>query len=135
MNLPRKFKISAGIDPIPFLNVFFLVFMFYILNPHSLNIRVFNVNPYDQPIQAGIFKGSEAYITLKKNGSVLINNIPVGWDSLGVRIKEIYNTDSNTTVVIQGGKEISFGKIIDVMNVLRLAGIKKLRLAENDKNE
>lgn len=131
MRLPRKHKLSAGIDPVPFLNIFFLIFMFYVLNPHKQEKPVFDVSSSGQSGQ-GIH---EALITLHKNGSVILNGSPVPWDSLGARIREIYNNDTNITFTVKSGKAASFGRVIDTMNIIRLSGIKKLRLDEDIKNE
>ncbi len=129
MKLPRNFPLSSGIDPVPFINVFFLIFMFYIFYPEALKSRVFDINSYSQSAKTGILYDTEAVVTLKQNGMVMINRIPVRWDNLGIKIKEIYNMDSNITVIIKGDKSVPFGKIMDTMNVLRLTGIKKMRLA------
>jgi biopolymer transport protein ExbD len=47
----------------------------------------------------------------------------------------MYNDDTNITITIKSGKAASFGRVIDAMNIIRLSGIKKLRLDEDIKNE
>ncbi|MGA2141718.1 MAG: biopolymer transporter ExbD [Brevinematales bacterium] len=130
MKLPRKYKLAAGIDPVAFLNIFFLIFMFYVLNPHKQEKQFFDVSSAGRSL--GIH---EAFITLHKNGSVTLNGSPVAWDSLGIRVREMYNSDTNITFTIKSGKAASFGRVIDTMNIIRLSGIKKLRLDEDINNE
>lgn len=128
MKLARNFKLTAGIDPAPVINIFFLIFMFYIFYPHALDNRVFNINTYTQSAKTGVFYDAGAVLTIKKNGSVLINENPAEWNSLGVKMKELYIRDSNVIITVKGDKSAPLGRIIDTMNILRLAGIKRILL-------
>jgi biopolymer transport protein ExbD len=128
MKLERKFRLQAGIDPVPVINLFFLAFFFYLLYPVTVKSPVYNTEQYTNRD----IGSSEALINLNKSGLVFINGSRVTMDSLGMRIKEMVISNGNITVIINGEPEVPYGRIMETLNIARLSGAKNIKLISSN---
>ena len=65
-------------------------------------------------------------ITIDKENQVYINNYKVPVDSLQEKLIKIREGRSDTEVFLKADKEISYGTVIQVMSLIKGAGIDKL---------
>ena len=128
MKFKRPSRINSGIDMTPIIDVVFQLLAFFMITSTYIKTSAINVDlPKSktsdvQPIR-------EAVITLYKNGGITINEQPISLLDLGVKIKELYIKDKDIVVTIRGDKGVSYGTMIETMDIVRLAGVKRLSLA------
>ncbi len=128
MKLDRKFTLNSGIDPVPVINIFFLVFIFCLLYPVTLKNYIYNINSYrTSPINEPV--NSEALIYLSGTGRMLLNRGMVTRDDIGLKLRELIIKNNNITVIINPDSRVPYGLIMEVINTARLSGAKNIRLA------
>jgi len=71
-------------------------------------------------------KEERLVITLKKDGQIFINDYEVSLDSLGDKLKGIYQNRPQRGVFLRADKNLPYGYIVKVMSIIREAGIYKL---------
>lgn len=129
MNL-RKYskKQSSLIDMTPIIDVVFQLLIFFMLTStfikaSAINVELPKAKTSDmQPVR-------QAVITVYKNGNITFNDTPVPIDSLGRLVKEEYLKNKELVVTIQSDKDVPYGLVIKVMDIVRLTGVKKLSLS------
>ena len=73
------------------------------------------------------------YLTLKPDLSLAIGDDPVARDALGPALDQATNGDRTTPVFLRADKVVSYGDLMDVMNLLRAAGFLKVALVGLEK--
>lgn len=73
--------------------------------------------------------GKPTFVTIAKDGQILVNEKPAGEDKLQEVLKEALTNSSDKTVVIRGDESIFLGKAVKIMDAARGAGAEKIALA------
>ena len=73
------------------------------------------------------------YLTLKPDLSLAIGDDPVARDALGPALDQATNGDRTAPVFLRADKVVSYGDLMDVMNLLRAAGFLKVALVGLEK--
>ena len=68
------------------------------------------------------------FVTIKGDGAIAIGETIVPRDGLGSALDGATNNHKDETIFIRGDKALSYGDLMEVMNVLRDAGYLKLAL-------
>jgi len=69
------------------------------------------------------------FVTIAKDGQILVNERTVPEDKLADLIKEAISLSADKTVVIRGDESIFLGKAVKIMDAARNAGADKIALA------
>jgi len=69
------------------------------------------------------------FVTIAKDGQILVNERTVPEDKLAELIKEAISLSADKTVVIRGDESIFLGKAVKIMDAARTAGADKIALA------
>src|SRR5271157_4768563 len=123
MKLERKFGLYSGVDFIPLINIFLILFIFYLIYPLTIKPSLFGVKSLDSN------SGKDCIIFIRKTGPALINADPVRPGMLGPEIKGLYIRDTNINFVIRAEKGTPVENVMTVLDTLRLAGVRNIRLA------
>lgn len=75
------------------------------------------------------------YVTLSKEGRILINDKDTEENSLQDSLKKALSASSDKTVVIRGDESIFLGKAVKIMDAARTAGAEKIALATQPPNK
>ncbi len=128
MKLKRLTLLNTGIDMIPVINIAFLLLMFFMLSSVYMNKPAINIDLPDSKI-SDIQPAWKAVITINKSGLITLNENIISSDRLGIKIKELCNKDDHLNVTIRADKGVPYGKMVEIMDTARLAGVKKISLA------
>jgi len=74
------------------------------------------------------------FITIAKDGQILINERTIPEDKMAELIKEALAASTDKTVVIRGDEQIVLGKAVKIMDAARTAGADKIALATQAPN-
>ena len=122
------------LDMTPTIDVMLTLLCFFMLTSTFIKTAAINVDlPSSkttdlQPVR-------EAVVTIYRNGIMTLNDGSLTPGSLGIRIKELYIKDHEIVVTIRGDKGVPYGTLIETMDIIRLAGVKKMSLATTVKDE
>ncbi len=73
--------------------------------------------------------GKPIYVTVGKEGAILVNEVQANESSLPQVLKEALAKTTNKAVVIRGDEAIFLGKAVKVMDAARAAGAEKIAIA------
>jgi biopolymer transport protein TolR len=62
------------------------------------------------------------------DGTLRINQEPVAWDSLGIRLGEVFKQRASRVAFIQGDGPVEFGVVAKVIDVMHTSGIASVGL-------
>jgi len=129
MNLRKNKKNpSPLIDMTPIIDVVFQLLIFFMLTSTFIKASAINVD-LPKSKTSDVQPVREAVITIYKNGNITFNDKPVTLEEISAILKKIQQNNEDAVVVIQSDKSVSYGLVIQVMDIVRIAGVKKLSLA------
>ena len=118
-----KINIVPMVDVMTFLIVFFMLFTTFRTNPAGLNIKL----PRAETATAQ--PTSTTIITIDKAGNVYLDDKKISLDNLRATISRRIQKNPDEIVIIRADSSTSYQKLVDVMDVARLAGAGRLALA------
>ena len=73
------------------------------------------------------------FLTVKPDLSLALGDNPVLRDSLSATLDQVSNGDKDTRIFLRADKVVSYGEVMEVMNLLRSAGFLKVALVGLEK--
>jgi biopolymer transport protein TolR len=67
-------------------------------------------------------------ITVNAQGQIFVQNAEVSTDALVPRLKEATAANPDAPLYVRGDKEISYGRVLEVMSLISAAGYRKVSL-------
>ena len=71
----------------------------------------------------------ELVVTLNKDGRLFFNSFPVEREKLIATVNGAMNGRSDVPVYIRGDKDVSYGKVIEIVDMLKIAGVKYVAMS------
>jgi biopolymer transport protein ExbD len=115
---------NSGPDLTPLIDMVFLLLIFFLLTSYLARPSIPVTLPEAE--KAEFSKAQEVCITIKKEGSLLLNGDIVLADELLISLNRIYTINESIEIIIQSDKEAFFGRIIEVMDISKRAGAKSI---------
>jgi biopolymer transport protein ExbD len=121
---PRK----ARIEIIPMIDTVFFLLVFFMMA--SLAMTVHGGIPVNLPkaARAEAARGPVS-ISVARDGVVYLEREPLEPAQLTARLQARARTEPDLAVVIEADTEVLHGRVVDVMDAVRLAGVGKLAIA------
>jgi biopolymer transport protein ExbD len=118
----------------PVIDIVFQLLTFFMLTSTFIKSSAINVDlPTSKTSDAQPVR--EVTVVLFKDGRITVNNQPVAKTSLTSLISQYAKENSDLVVTVQGDKRVDYGMLIEVMDAVRQAGVKRLSLATIYKEE
>ena len=122
-NQPPQLMLSPMIDMIFLLLVFFIVGTMYMSELRSIPIQL------PQAKHSETLKKSSFTVSIKKDGSLYLDDIPIELEQLikNVKIENVNNPEF--FVMIRAEEEVNYKTVIKLIDELRGTGVNRLGLA------
>ena len=134
MRLRRNARFISEINMTPVIDIVFQLLTFFMLTSTFIKSSAINVDlPTSKTSDAQPVR--EVTVVLFKDGRITVNNQPVAKTSLSSLISQYAKENSELVVTVQGDKRVDYGMLIEVMDAVRQAGVKRLSLATIYKEE
>ena len=135
MNIPSaRVNKRARIEIIPLIDViFFLLATFMMVSLAMVKNKGVIVN---LPVAASATPQDHAndnVITITKDGTLYLNKQPLRLDELPLRLRQLKTEHPDPTIFINGDQQAYFGAAVQVLDLLRQAGITKVAIDTQDK--
>ncbi|WP_427159466.1 ExbD/TolR family protein [Aliinostoc sp. HNIBRCY26] len=130
MRLQDEPDIPAQINIVPMIDVIFAILTFFIMS--TLFLTRSEGLPVNLPKAATSNQQqvpAKITITVDEKGEVSLNRQPVLVDSLAERIRGLLGSSSDVLVVINADERVGHGKVVAVMDQVRLVKGAKLAIA------
>jgi biopolymer transport protein ExbD len=129
------FRVDAGdefaeaheINVTPFIDVMLvLLIIFMVAAPLAtvdvpVNLPASTINPQPRP-------DKPIFITFKADRTLAIGDTSVSHDAIGAALDAASGGDREQRVLLRADRAVSYGEVMDFMNVLRAAGYQKVAL-------
>lgn len=129
---PRQFE-KPEIIIIPMINIMFFLLVFFMISTMSMvDLKTVDVNmPKAKNVETNL---SVTYlVTLKKDGSLWLEDKPITQDDLLRRAQVEQSKNSRFAVAIRADETVDYGTLMQLMDALKGAGISRFALAADKK--
>ncbi|WP_349687329.1 biopolymer transporter ExbD [Acidaminococcus sp. DS4831] len=129
---PRQFE-KPEIIIIPMIDIMFFLLVFFMISTMSMvDLKTVDVNmPKAKNVETNL---SVTYlVTLKKDGSLWLEDKPITQDDLLRRAQVEQSKNSRFTVAIRADETVDYGTLMQLMDALKGAGISRFALAADKK--
>lgn len=115
--------LSPMIDMIFLLLVFFILSTMFMSEVHTINIKM-------PTAKNTIIQNNNTFsVTLKKDGTVWLQDKATDIDSLILEASIESKRDEKFAVVIRADKEVEYGKVIELLDKFKSSGVKRFGMA------
>jgi biopolymer transport protein ExbD len=128
MRIRREFTRRPRIEMIPLIDVVFLLLVFFIYSMLSMTIH--RGLPVNLPTASTSMVDKEAFITItvQQDGGLFLDDRAVDTRDLASLLMQEKQKDPDVQVYLRADKEVSYQRAVEVMDLVRSAGIHKLAL-------
>lgn len=129
MKLPIFAKKKARIEIIPMIDTMFFLLVFFMIATLAMTLQ--RGMPVNLPTAASTTDKmkEQVSLTLTEEGTLYFNKERINLDELEPRLTEVLKADPEPIVVINADETISHGRVIEVMDHVRLSGISNMAIA------
>lgn len=133
MRLQRRSLKKARIEIIPMIDTIFFLLVFFMISTLSMaRFRGVQVN-LPKAASGSQAPSESATITLTKEGQLFLNKEEVGRESLLRSLRQQLEKNSELLVIINADDGVQHGKVVEIMDEARQAGVAKLSIAVKPK--
>jgi biopolymer transport protein ExbD len=115
---------GTGPDLTPLIDMVFLLLIFFLLTTFFTRPSIPVSLPESET--AVLNEQPEITITIKKDGDLLLNGEQVAEDGLLRSLNSLYEFHKSKEVIIQADREVSFGRVISIMDIAKTGGAEHL---------
>jgi biopolymer transport protein ExbD len=128
MRIRREFTRRPRIEMIPLIDVVFLLLVFFIYSMFSMTIH--RGLPVNLPTAstATVDKKTFITITLQRDGRLFVEDQEVNTHTLPSLLVKEREKNPDLQVYLRADREVSYHRAVEVMDLVRSAGINKLAL-------
>lgn len=130
-----KTKKKARIEIIPMIDTMFFLLVFFMIATLSMTVmRGMQVNlPKAEAVKKDL--NENLSVTISKDGRVYLNKNEIGIPELkGILVSEV-SKNPDTLVIINADEEVLHGRVVEIMDEIKLAGVTKLAIATRQKDK
>lgn len=129
MRLPTAAKKKARIEIIPMIDTMFFLLVFFMIATLSMTVQ--KGMPVNLPTAESATDDvpEQVSITMTKKGELFLNKEPIVVVDLESRLRSLLQTGDDFTVVINADEAVSHGRVIEIMDSVRKAGISDMAIA------
>lgn len=124
-------SIVAEINITPLTDIFLVLLIIFMISSSAMLEGGLNVKLPSAKAStlAQNSSGNPLYITINKEGQILIDKEAAEENNLSQAIKGALEKSSEKTVIIRGDESIFLGKAVKIMDAARAAGAEKIAIA------
>lgn len=117
-----------GIDLTPMLDVVFIMLIFFIVTSSFVKESGIEINRPDAKSAAKVKKGN-ILVAIRPNGEIWIDKRVVDLRSVRANIERLHAEMPQSQVVVQADNDAKTGELIQVIDQIKLAGIKAVSVS------
>ena len=132
MMVGGKRGIVSEMNVVPLIDILLVLLVIFMIIPvYSKGLDALIPQPSTQPV----VENRDDYVVVIQvhaDGTLLINQEPVAWDSLSTRLEEVFKQRASRIAFIRGDGPVEFGVVAKVIDVMHTSGIASVGLLTPD---
>jgi len=135
MRIQRRSMKKARIEIIPMIDTIFFLLVFFMISTLSMSqYKGMSVNlPKSASGQQA--PAESAAITIDKDDRLFLDKRPVDKSSLGDLLRQALTKNPELLVVINADDGVAHGRVVEVMDIARIANVVKMAIAVKPKDQ
>jgi len=117
-----RIEIIPMIDVIFFLLVFFMVSSLAMTRINSVKVLLPKMSGKPETLKQNVI------LTVKKDGSLMVNKTPVTLDTLGSQLAYQMQSDPQAAVIVNADEGVGYGLVVSAMDKAKESGVRKFAL-------
>jgi biopolymer transport protein ExbD len=118
-----QIDITPIVDTVFNLMIFFALSMNFMLNPGI------KVDLPESSVEEIVQKEKEVTVSITKEGEVMVDSTPVDFEQLFDELKKISEKNPQAIIVIQADRNVTHGRVVQIMDIARSSGIKRIAIS------
>ena len=120
------------INVTPFIDVILVLLIIFMIAAPLATVDI-SVDLPSSTAQPQPHPDKPVYLTVKPDLSLAVGEAPVAREQLSTALAQVTNGDKQTRIFLRADKVVSYGELMEVMNLLRAAGFLKVALVGLEK--
>ena len=135
MRIQRRNPKKARIEIIPMIDTIFFLLVFFMIS--TLSMAQYRGLPVNLPKAASGQQApaESAAITIDKESRIFLNKEEVDQSALGDLLRQHLEQNSDLLVVINADNGVEHGRVVEVMDIARVANVAKMAIAVKPKEQ
>ncbi len=135
MRLPAFVKKNPRIEIIPMIDTMFFLLVFFMIATLAMTIQ------HGMPVSLPTAESStdkiaeHVSLTLTREGLLYYNKEAITLQELEMRLANLRQSSSNPSLLINADEQVPHGRVIKVMDLIRLSGITSMGIATKPSSE
>lgn len=130
MNFRKKNdREPATLDMTPLVDVVFNLLIFFMLSTTFVTTPGIKINLPEASSKELKVKEKEVRIAMTRNGKIYLNRKLVTLDDVRKTLKQKARINPKMLVIIQADKQVTHGKVVQIMDIAKTAGLNRLAIA------
>jgi len=124
----REQEEDAAIDMTPMLDIVFIMLIFFIVTTSFIKEAGIEVN---KPTAKTVVhkKGANIFVAITADGDVWLDKRQVDPDTVRTNIERLLAEQASEIVIVQADEDAEHGKVVDVMDQIKAAGVNRIAIA------
>ena len=127
MRVREKRRRRGGLLLTPFIDIIFLIALFFVLNTSFRREQFLEVNLPESETSKDV-QAEGIVLTIRSDGSAAVNGEAVAWESVTAAIAAESKRTGALEVIIQGDEDLDYGRAVAALDRVRLAGLESAAL-------
>jgi biopolymer transport protein ExbD len=129
----RRRGIIAEINVTPLVDIMLVLLIIFMLTAHLIAKQAIEVE-LPRASQSTTLKPTTLVITLTRDGKLFLNDKPVAAAELRAAVTAAVKADPKTQAIISGDKEVSHGRVVWVLDVVKSLGVSSFAIQIDPSN-
>ena len=126
---PNRRRQQAEINVTSLVDIIFNLLLFFMLTTSfsqssGLEVRLPSASSTDAQVQP-----RDLVVALTRDGHTVVEGESLNSEELRLRIVALHEADESATVIVQADKEVQHGRVVEVLDAAKRAGLKSVAIA------
>jgi biopolymer transport protein TolR len=111
----------SEMNVVPLIDILLVLLVIFMVIPHTRGLKVEIPHQSGDPVKVVI--PEVVVVQVLADGSLRLNQQPVKWEELELRLSDVFKSRADRTAFIRGDSSIEFQVVARVIDVMHAAGI------------